>query len=481
MSATADDTTNALRGPGGRPHRSLWLREALALGDEATLPPLRGSVRADVAIVGGGFVGLWTAIRIRERDPGCEVVVLEQDVCGGGASGRNGGMALSWWPKLSSLTARCGAVRAVEIARASEQAVGEIAAFCERHGIDAHVRTAGMLWTATTPAQVGAWEGVLAACERAGLSPFQRLSREEVADRTGSPVHLAGVLEPSAATVQPALLARGLRRVALELGVRIHEGTTMQSFTRERPVRITVDGGGSVTADRLVLANGGWAAQEPELARAIVVVSSDVVATEPIPERLRAIGWDGGESVTDSQMMVNYYRTTRDGRIAFGKGTAGLAFRNRIGDAYDSNPAHDAIVERELRRTYPMLDGVRVTHGWGGPIDRTPSSLPILGRLGGREHILYGVGWSGNGVAPSVLGGRVLASLALGVRDEWSEIGLVDLPHDRFPPEPARFLGGKLVRAAVVRKEAAELRGARPRRLDVGLAGLAPAGLEDKS
>jgi len=477
MTATADETTGAA-GRGGRPHRSLWLREAL--GGERPLPPLRGTARADVAIVGGGFVGLWTAIRIRERDPGCEVVVLERDVCGGGASGRNGGMALSWWPKLSSLTARCGAERAVALARASEAAVEEIASFCERHAIDAHVRRAGMLWTATTPAHVGAWEGVLAACERAGVEPFRRLSPAEVAERSGSPVHLAGVLEPSAATVQPALLARGLRRVALELGVRIHEGTAMRSFTRERPVRVTVDGG-SLTAERLVLANGGWAAQEPELARAMVVVSSDIVATEPIPELLREIGWDGGESVTDSQMMVNYYRTTRDGRIAFGKGTAGLSWRNRIGPGYDANPAHDALVERELRRTYPALGGVRVTHAWGGPIDRTPSSLPILGRLGGREHLLYGVGWSGNGVGPSVLGGRVLASLALGLQDEWSEIGLVDLPHDRFPPEPARFLGGRLVRAAVVRKEAAELRGERPRRLDLRLAALAPAGLEDKA
>lgn len=476
MTATADETIGA-PWRDGRPHRSLWLREAL--GDERPLPPLRGSARADVAIVGGGFVGLWTAIRIRERDPGCDVVVLERDLCGGGASGRNGGMALSWWPKLSSLTARCGPERAVALAQASQAAVDEIAAFCERHAIDAHVRRAGMLWTATTPAQVGAWEGVLAACERAGVEPFVPLSPQEVAERSGSPVHLAGVLEPSAATVQPALLARGLRRVALELGVRIHEGTAMRSFTRERPVRVTVDGG-SLTAERLVLANGGWAAQEPELARAMVVVSSDVVATEPIPELLHQIGWEGGESVTDSQMMVNYYRTTRDGRIAFGKGTAGLSWRNRIGARYDANPAHDALVERELRRTYPMLAGVRVTDAWGGPIDRTPSSLPILGRLGGREQLLYGVGWSGNGVGPSVLGGRVLASLALGLRDEWSEIGLVDLPHDRFPPEPARYLGGRLVRAAVVRKEAAELRGARPRRLDLRLAALAPAGLEDK-
>lgn len=460
------------------PHRSFWLQEALEHETGDPLLPLRGSASADVAIVGGGFVGLWTAIRIREREPDCDVVILEQDICGGGASGRNGGMALSWWPKLASLTARCGAERAVAVAQASQNAIGEIGLFCEHHEIDADFRPGGMLWTATTQSQIGAWEDVLRFCGRAGVEPFERLTPGEVAERSGSSVHLAGILEPTAATVQPALLARGLRRVALELGVRIYEGTTVRSFTRRRPVEVSVDGG-TLTADRLVLASGAWATREKELSRSMVIVSSDIVATEPIPERLLEIGW-GDESITDSQMMVNYYRTTRDGRIAFGKGTAGLTFRNRIGETFDSNAEHDALVERELRRTYPMLDDVRVTHGWGGPIDRTPSSLPILGHLGSRENIVYGVGWSGNGVAPSVVGGRILCSLALGIRDEWSEIGLVDLPHERFPPEPARYLGGRLVRAAVVRKEDAQRRGMRPRAMDVRLSELAPAGLEDK-
>jgi putative aminophosphonate oxidoreductase len=460
------------------PHRSLWLREALAEPSEPA-PPLEGAARADVAIAGGGFVGLWTAIRIKEHDPACDVVVLEQDVCGGGASGRNGGMVLSWWPKLSSLAKICGEQEAVRLGRASAEAVGELGEFAAANGIDCHYVRKGFLWTATAPSHVGVWEGVLRLCEAHGVDAFERLAPDEVARRAGSPVHLAGVLERGAATVQPALLARGLRRVALERGVRIHEHTRVTGFSRERPLAVRTERG-LLAAEKLVVATNAWAGALPELRRSLVVVSSDIVATAPIPDRLEQIGWTGGESVADSQMMVDYYRTTRDGRIAFGKGTGGVRYAGRVGAAYDHHEARSRMVEAELRRYYPQLAGVRVEYEWGGPIDRTPISVPILGHLGGREHIVYGVGWSGNGVGPSVVGGRILASLVLGRDDEWSRTPLVDRRHDHFPPEPIRFLGAKVVRAAVVRKERAEAAGDTPRRLDDGLAKLAPAGLEDK-
>jgi putative aminophosphonate oxidoreductase len=461
----------------GRPHRSLWLREAL--DDAPPAAPLEGRQRADVAIIGGGFVGLWTALRIKERQPDCDVAVLERDICGGGASGRNGGMALSWWPKLASLVRLCGEQEALRLCRASQAAIDEISSFCETHGIDCGFRRDGMLWTATTQAQVGAWNGVLAICERLGEPIFERLAVEEVIRRSGSRVHLAGVREPGAACLQPALLARGLRRVALEAGVRIYEQTSVTSFGRERPVTVSTPCG-ALHADRLVVAINAWAARLPELRRSLIVVSSDIIATPPIPERLAKIGWTGADAITDSQMMVDYYRTTPDGRAVFGKGTADLAFAGRLGSRYDHSPRRAAMVEADFRRYYPALADVPVQQHWAGPIDRTPDSLPILGRLGGRDHIVYGVGWSGNGVGPSVIGGRILASLTLGLDDEWSQTPFVDRQHLRFPPEPLRYIGGQLVREAVVRKERTEAGGRAPRAAAVQLAKLAPAGLEDK-
>ncbi len=459
-------------------HRSFWLQEIA--GDAPDAPPLEGNTRADVAILGGGYVGLWTALEIKRREPSCDVVVLEQDICGGGASGRNGGFVLSWWPKLSSLAALCGTADALRIARDSEAAITEIRSFCEAHGIDAQFRRGGWLWTATSAAQMGAWESVVALCERLGVEPFRRLSHEEITRRTGSPVHRAGVLDASAATVQPAALARGLRRVALESGVRIYENTRVRSFGRTRPVVIRA-ARGSVAADRLVLASNAWAAGIPELARSIVAITSDMVVTAPAPDRLRSLGWTGGEGITDSQMMVDYYHVTRGGRVAFGKGGWGIALGGRIGARFDRDESRARMVEKDLRRTYPNLSGVPVTHDWSGPIDRTPNSLPLFGRLGGRPHIVYGVGWSGNGVGPSVLGGKILASLALDTDDDWRRYPLIDRSAGRFPPEPLRFVGAHVVRAAVARKERAESRDRKPSRLAVALSRLAPAGLEDKT
>jgi putative aminophosphonate oxidoreductase len=459
-----------------RPHRSWWLREALT---DSPSPALEGDERADVAVVGGGFVGLWTALRLKQLDPALNVIVLEADLCGAGASGRNGGMALSWWPKLPSLLKLMSTDEARELAQRSERAVAELGAFCDRHGVDADYMHGGWLWTAATLAQLGAWEATMAACERVGVEPFERLPDEEVARRTGSPVHLAGVFEASAATVQPAKLARGLRRVARDSGVRIYEQSKVLTFSRERPHRLSL-AAGSVEATKVVLATNAWTAAVPELRRSLVVVSSDMIVTEPLGERLAEIGWTGGEGITDSQLMVHYYRTTRDGRIAFGKGGWGIAFGGRIGGSFDRHPGRAADVERNFRRLYPRLHDIRIAADWAGPIDRSRTGLPLFGRLSTSETILYGVGFSGNGVAPSWLAGRVLASLALDRRDEWSTIPLISAPARLFPPPAITFAGAHLVRNAVVRKENAEALGRPPGRVTSALAALAPSGLEDR-
>jgi glycine/D-amino acid oxidase-like deaminating enzyme len=458
--------------------RSFWLEE---LGNElAPREPLNRSVNADVAIIGGGFVGLWTALELVEKSPGIRVVILEKDICGSGASGRNGGFVMSWWPKFSSLVACCGQDEAVRLAAASVRAIGEVGQFCREHDINAHFRQNGWLWTATTAAQMDAWQAVANTCTKLGYPVFEHLSADELCRRSGSEVHLGGVFDPSVATVQPARLAWGLRRIALQKGIKIFEKTPVTAFDRQKPVHLTTPAG-RVVADRVVIASNVWASAIPELSRVIVPVTSTVVITEPIPDRLAEIGWIGGEAITDSQLFVDYYRTTLDGRIAFGKGTGALAFGSRIGARFQYSEEDAVATEADFRRVYPQLRDVRVAHSWSGGIDRTYDSLPVLGALPEAQHIVYGVGWSGNGVGPSRIGGRILSSLALGIKDEWSQAGLVNRKTRLFPPEPLRFVGGNLVRHAVLRKERAEALGRKPSRLDVSFARLAPAGLEDKA
>jgi glycine/D-amino acid oxidase-like deaminating enzyme len=457
------------------PPRSLWLQEALAAEDGVASEQLAGPVRADVCIVGGGYTGLWTALRVAELEPGAAIVLLEADICGGGPSGRNGGFALSWWPKVETFVKRMGEEEAFRLVRASVAAVDELGAFCEREGIDAHYRRGGWLWTATSPAQLGSWEGAVAAAARAGEHPFELLDAEEVQRRTGSPVHLGAAFEAGAATVQPALLARGLRRVAVERGVRICERSRMTGLDRERGIVRTPSG--SVEAGAFVLATGAWLAAVPELRRAVVAVSSDMIATAPMHERLEEAGWTGGESISNCRLMVHYYRTTKDGRIAFGQGGHRHAFGGRVDDGFF---AHGESAERQLRqdlvRLVPYASGVEVTHAWGGPIDRTLDGAPIFGRLPGTVPIVYGVGYSGNGVAPSLTAGKILASSALGRDDEWSGCGLNRGVVGRFPPEPIRYGGGFVVRAAVKRKEKREDVGLSVDPLTRKVAGLAPQG-----
>ena len=463
--------------PGSVKHRSFWLQQVA--GDAPDEPPLRGDQRADVAIIGGGYVGLWTALRIKEMDAGCDVVVLEQDICGGGASGRNGGFVLSLWPKLASLAKICGEQEALRVARDSVEAIDFMRDFCEMYHIDANFRRGGWLWTATSQAQMGSWGSVVRLCDRLGVDAFQLLSPQEVARRSGSPAHRAGVFEASAATVQPAALVRGMRRVALQRGVRIYEGTRVQAFTRSHPVVVRSEAG-VLTADKLVIASNAWAAGIRELSQTIVAVTSDMVMTAPIPDELRRLGWVGGECISDSLMMVDYYHATHEGRVAFGKGGWGIAYGGNIGVDFDRNERRARHVIDHLLRYYPSLRQVPVTHDWCGPIDRTPNSLPVLGRLGRRDYILYGIGWSGNGVGPSVIGGRILASLALERDDGWSRYPLVEWSGRRFPPEPIRFIGAHIVRNAVVQKERAESSDQKPPYLAVKLSKLAPSGIEDK-
>jgi putative aminophosphonate oxidoreductase len=460
--------------------RSLWLTEALARPGEADLPALQGDRRADLCVVGGGYTGLWTALRLKELEPSRDVVVVEADVCGAGASGRNGGFVLSWWVKFSTFAKACGTDEALRLARASAEAVDAIGRFCDANAIEAQFQGDGYLWAATNRAQDGAWDTVIDALDRVGEHPFQLCPPAEVVRRSGSPVHVGAVFERTGAVVQPALLARGLRRVALERGVRIFEHSPMTGVRPgalgHRPAVRTSTG--IVHAQSVVLATNAWSVRSAAIRRRILVVGSDIVVTPPVPDRLAEIGWTDGVAISDSRLLVHYYRTTADGRVMFGKGGGVLPFGRRVGRRFEGPSPRAGVTEAHFRRTYPQLADVPVESSWTGPVDRSKSGLPFFGWLG--RGVLCGVGYSGNGVGPSYIGGRILASLALGRDDEWSRSGLVGLPSgpgSGFPPEPIRFLGGNVVRAAIARKERTEDAGRTVGGLTRRLVELAPAGL----
>ena len=437
--------------------RGWWLRDALAADPGVVCPPPAGDETADVVIVGGGYTGLWTAWWLTEQAPDLRVAILEADIVGGGASGRNGGFLTAWWDYLPALVANFGPERGLAAAMALDGAPATIGRWADEHGVDARWRQGGMLVASTSPAQDDAWEGVVELAEQLGVGDrYLRLTPDDVRRRVGSPVLRGGMLIPSDASVEPARLARGLRRVLLERGVRIHEGTRVADISEEADgVRVRTALGPEVRARHAVLAVNAWAAGWPRggFGARMITWSSYMVVTEPIPDRLAALGWTGGEAVTDCRFTNHYFRTTADGRIAFGGGGGRAGYGGRMGSWVEQDRGSAALAARGFRRLFPMLDDVALVDAWGGPIDIAPNHLPSFGTWdGGRVH--WGHGYSGTGVGPAWLGGRILAALAQGnLDDPVTRLPMVGHRSRRFPPEPFRFLGARVIREAIVAKE----------------------------
>jgi glycine/D-amino acid oxidase-like deaminating enzyme len=444
-----------------------WLEEALAAEDSAAAPePLAGDLRADVAIVGGGYTGLWTALALREREPSLSVAVLEAEIVGFGPSGRNGGFCHGWWASLPRLRALFGDVGALEVCRAGDRIVPAVRGL----GADVWLRESGLLKVSAAPAQDAAVDRAVAAAAELGLpEEAVPLSADEVALRCRSPVFRRGVWYRDGATIQPARLVRALRARVLAAGIALHERTRVVRL--EEGVLVTPRG--RVRADEVVLATNAALVERPELARVLTPFGSFVVLTEPVPELLAEIGWTGGEAMTDGRTFLHYFRTTADGRVLVGSGSGPLG--NVIDARFTEDRPSVGRAARGLRRLLPGLDGARITHAWGGPIDVAADHLPFFATLPGtRLHV--GGGYSGNGAGPSWVGGQILASLALRLDDEWTALPLAGRLPRRLPPDPIRTLGGRLVRASILACEEAGERDA-PGPLAARLAAAVPRAL----
>lgn len=460
--------------------RSWWFEEAAA--DPAFAfeprPRLVGDAEADVVVLGGGYTGMWTAWFLTERAPGIDIVLLEQDVCGGGPSGRNGGFCYGMWEDLEILVRRFGDDAALRLADVAQRSVGEIGTWLDAHDVDAWFTRAGHLSVATSPAQDGAWRSLLEEAHRLGVADgrFVELTPTEVRARCAAPGFRGGLLQPDNATLQPARLALGLRRELLRRGVRIHESTAVRRLaTRPSPSAggaiVVETSGGRVRARHAVLGLGAWTSALPAFRRAVVPRGTYIVVTAPAPERLEEIGWTGGEGIGDWRTALRYLRTTPNGRIAFGAGAATAGIGTGLGPRLRYDARSISRLVRDVRRFFPSFADVPIEAGWGGPMDVTGMHLPFFGTLpGGAVH--YGAGYTGGGVGPCHLGGRILAALALGGEDDVTTLPLVGLDPMRFPPEPFRSVGAAMIQGSIVRKDEAEDRGRRPDPLTTFLAKL---------
>ena len=437
--------------------RSWWLEQALAADPGEPCPPLAGETAADVCVVGGGFAGLWTAYELTGRGPGIDVVLVEADVCGAGGSGANGGFFSCSWHMLSTLCHFFGEDEGVRYAKVLADQVDELDAWAARHDADIGLHHEGILY-----ARAGEWQPapdprgqeILA---RRGLAdrlrPVDAAEARRVAD---SPRFVGGAFTPDLSTVQPAKLARELRRVLLERGVRIYEGTPLRELLPGRPATV-VTPGGRVRADQVVYTVGAWAAGHPHWERAFAVATDFMVVTEPIPDHVRETGLTTHAGIADSREMLYYLRRTDDDRIAIGGGGMGVVYGGEIGGGVPGGDAGRplspgrllarrarasahlaAVAARGLTWLFPQLDGVRIAAAWSGPMDVTRAGVPFFFTApSGNLHA--GLGFSGHGLTPTKVGGKTLASLVLGVDDEWATLPVVGPPLTLVPPEPLRW------------------------------------------
>jgi glycine/D-amino acid oxidase-like deaminating enzyme len=418
---------------------------------------------ADVVVVGGGYTGMWAAWHAKEVEPEASVVLLEADRCGYGPSGRNGGFCNLMWFSLPNMRGRWGDRGALAVARAAEAAAAGIGEFCASEGVDAWYRQGGYMQVSTAEAHDHVWAEALRACRELGVGDaLEPLSPDRVAERCASPVFRGGVFYPRAATVQPARLALGLRERLRERGVEVFERSAVARLSGSAGGVEARTALGAVRARSAVVAIG-TAAKVPHgpFQNRLSVASSHIVLTEPVPELLERIGWTGGECITDSRALIDYFRTTPDGRIAFGWGGGHIAMGARLHGRAELDPEVVAQTAAQLWDYFPGLEGRAITHAWGGPIDASPTHLPLVLPLRG-GHAFAAAGYTGNGVGPSHMVGRTLASLALDRRDEHSNLAFVDPAPPKVPPEPFHWLGGEAIRWGIARKEQAELENRRP-------------------
>jgi glycine/D-amino acid oxidase-like deaminating enzyme len=407
-------------------------------------------LRADVVVVGGGFTGLWTALALRERNPSLDVAVVEADFCGSGPSGRNGGFVHGYWSALGMARELFGDAQALTLAQASDRIIPGVRAFLEARGEDAWLHEGGLLEVSAAPAQDAAIEyGAVAPRDLGHPEQALELDAAGVAKRIVSPVFRHGVWFRDGATVHPGRLVRALRDAVVDARIRLYERSPVSRI--EAPTRVHA-GTGRIRADSVVMATNAWTTGWRPVANRVTNMGSWVVLTEPAPDALEAIGWTGHEAITDGRTFLHYFRTTDDGRVLMGAGAGQIGFGGKVDERFFADDAVRRRAEAGLRRLLPGLAGVAVERTWGGPIDVSADRLPFFGSHGsGRLH--YGVGYTGNGVGPSWLGGQILASLALGIEDEWTSLPLVGRRPRPLPPEPFRYIGGRAIRAATLAVE----------------------------
>jgi glycine/D-amino acid oxidase-like deaminating enzyme len=432
--------------------RSFWLDQPDA---PEPLPALADRISADLAIVGGGFTGLWTALLARERDPSCDVVLLEARTAGWAASGRNGGFC--------SATLTHGLANGLErfggelplLERLGEENLREIGETVAKHDIDCDFSLTGELSVATAPWQLSGLSEYAAAARALGQD-VEVLDAASVRGELDSPQFVGGLRTAGGnALVEPGRLAWGLRRACLEAGVRIYERTPVLSLTsRSAGAGLElVTPYGRVRARHVALGTGAFRPLARRIAHFVIPVWDYVLMTEPLSAaQLSSLGWRDRRGASDMGNQFHYFRLTRDNRILWGGYDAVYYNGGRIRDEQASRPATFTKLASHFFATFPQLSGVSFTHAWGGVIDTCSRFCAFFGTAH-QGRLAYAAGYTGLGVGATRFGAQVMLDLLAGADTERTRLAMVRSKPVPFPPEPLRSAVVQMTRSSLARAD----------------------------
>jgi glycine/D-amino acid oxidase-like deaminating enzyme len=442
-------------------YRALSFWHDTAPGALDRRPGLPGDLDVDVAIVGAGYTGLWTAYYLAVADPHLRIAVLEREIAGFGASGRNGGWCSALFPaSTAKLAAMAGRDGAVALQRAMHATVDEVGAVAAAESIDCHWAKGGTVVLARSRLQLTRAEEEVAEARSFGFGEddLRLLGPDEANAMLGATGVLGGTYTPHCAAIHPSRLARGLAEAVERRGVKLFEGTEVRSI--EPGVARTP--AGVVRASHVVRATEGYSPGLPGLHRAVAPVFSLMIATEPLgSSQWDKIGLARRETFSDFRNLIIYGQRTADDRLAFGGRGAPYHFGSRIRPEFDREPAVFASLERVLAELFPVIAGVGVTHKWGGPLGIPRDWCASVG-LDRSTGLAWGGGYVGDGVGTSNLAGRTLADLILGRDTELVRLPWVDHRSRPWEPEPLRWLGVNAALRLALLADRSEARNRRP-------------------
>jgi glycine/D-amino acid oxidase-like deaminating enzyme len=432
---------------------SYWLESC---GDDLTpRRRLPGTVTADVAILGAGFSGLWTAYYILKNNPGTRVVIAEKEITGFGASGRNGGWCSNGFPvTLSEIERRYGREQAVALHKAMADAVDEVGRVVAEEGIDADYEKGGALRFARGKHQIPMLDSAMANYEKLGIADdYQRLSESEAKSRVNVAGSHGAIFNPHCATIHPGKLVRQLARVVERLGGVIYEQTPVRSYIEGRSPTLRTDFG-DINAKAIVLAGESYLSQMQQLRRQLIPIYSLIVLTKPLSDaQWDEIGWRARECVSSNRLTVDYLSRTVDGRILFGGRGAPYHFRSQIRDSFDHHEATHSMLREAAREWFPMLGPDDFSHAWGGPLGVPRDWMPSI-FYDPNTGVATARGYTGQGVSTTNLAGRIIADLFLGMETDITRLPPVGHRSKDWEPEPLRYLGVRYVQQSYARLDA---------------------------